>query len=386
MKNKPSIYRTALPLYFTYFIHGIGVSILSQYKSALQSAWGAADISAVIQVIAALGLGRLVALPISGYVSDRRGRKTSGLWGVFLYALYFFGIAYAPSAKAAYAAAIIGGMANSFLDTCVTPTVMELFKEKGPRANMFTKFAMSMGQFVLPFIIGFFAAKSLSYTAVFILFGVLIAVDGLLIYTAAFPDEGEKAAKDKRPMGLRRGIVPVVLMGFTATATFTLWLNCNQELGSLYGMNDPSMIQSVYAAGTIVAVLATAFVVLKKIDTEDVLVLYPAICLCALAYTYLVKSPLSPLIGGFFIGYGGAGGVLQLVVAEANGLYEEHKGKITSVVMMASSLANYVVLAAAGAITAASGAQGPERVVLLNMAITAASVVLALWIRRGKTK
>ena len=149
-------------------------------------------------------------------------------------------------------------------------------------------------------------------------------------------------------------------------------------------MADPSMIQSVYAAGTIVAILATAFFVLKKIETEDVLVLYPAICLCALAFTYVVKSPVSPLIGGFFIGYGGAGGVLQLVVAEANGLYEEHKGKITSVVMMASSLANYVVLAAAGAVTASYGVDAPRKVVLLNMAITAASVALALWIRRGK--
>ena len=125
MKNKPSIYRTALPLYFTYFIHGIGVSILSQYKSALQTAWGAADISAVIQVIAALGLGRLVALPISGYVSDRRGRKTSGLWGVFLYALYFFGIAYAPSAKAAYAAAIIGGIMPLLSGLAMTTAVRD---------------------------------------------------------------------------------------------------------------------------------------------------------------------------------------------------------------------------------------------------------------------
>lgn len=384
MKSNRSVFRTALPLYFTYFIHGIGVSILSQYKSALQSAWGAADISAVIQVIAALGLGRLVALPVSGYVSDKWGRKASGLVGVVLYALYFFGIAFCASASAAYAAAVIGGMANSFLDTCVTPTILELFKEKGPKANMFTKFAMSLGQFVLPFAIGFAAARSFSYTAVFAFLGALIAADGLLILTAPFPAMEKTQEKAKGSAGIRRGIVPVVLMGFTATATFTLWLNCNQELGSLYGMADPSMIQSVYAAGTIVAILATAFFVLKKIETEDVLVLYPAICLFSLAFTYVVKSPVSPLIGGFFIGYGGAGGVLQLVVAEANGLYEEHKGKITSVVMMASSLANYVVLAAAGAVTASFGADAPRKVVLLNMAITAASVVLALWIRRGK--
>ncbi|MDY3118256.1 MAG: MFS transporter [Peptoniphilus sp.] len=384
MQSNQSLYRTVLPLYFTYFIHGIGVSILSQYKSVLQRAWGAADISAVIQVIAALGLGRLVALPLSGWASDKWGRKVSGLVGVALYTVYFFGIAFCASAKGAYVLAVIGGMANSFLDTCVTPTILELFKEKGPKANMFTKFAMSLGQFVLPFVIGLAAARAVDYRAVFSLFGALIALDGLLIATAKFPREKATEAEIARSMGLRPGIVPVVLMGFTATATFTLWLNCNQELGSLYHMSDPSIIQSVYAAGTVAAILATAIVVLKKIDTEDVLVLYPALCFVALAYTYFVRTPLSPLIGGFFIGYGGAGGVLQLVVAEANALYDEHKGKITSVVMMASSVANYAILAVAGALTAKTGFMAPTYVVLLNMAVTALSVLFALAIRKRK--
>ena len=82
-------YITALALYITYFVHGIGVSILSQYKESLAGAWQAPGISTVLQVIAALGLGRLVALPISGYVSDRFGRKVSGLIGILFYTLFF---------------------------------------------------------------------------------------------------------------------------------------------------------------------------------------------------------------------------------------------------------------------------------------------------------
>ena len=45
MQSNRSVLRTALPLYFTYFIHGIGVSILSQYKTALQSALSLIHIS-----------------------------------------------------------------------------------------------------------------------------------------------------------------------------------------------------------------------------------------------------------------------------------------------------------------------------------------------------
>lgn len=384
MQSNRSVFRTALPLYFTYFIHGIGVSILSQYKSALQSAWGAADISAVIQVIAALGLGRLVALPVSGYVSDKWGRKASGLVGVVLYALYFLGIAFCASASAAYAAAIIGGMANSFLDTCVTPTILEMFGEKGGTANMFTKFSMSIGQFLLPFMIGAATTMALSYRALFYLMGGLIALDGILIAFLPFPkmEKGEKHMA--APFALKKEALPAILMGFTATSTFILWLNCNQELGALYGMADPSKIQSFYALGTIVAILATAFIVLKKWSTEDVLIAYPGISLLALIGVYFIKTPLAAVVAGFLIGYGGAGGVLQLVVAEANSYYPDHKGKITSVVMIASSIANYVVLALAGKLTALSGVDAPRYVLVLNIVITLASVILALQLKHQK--
>ena len=65
--NKMLIF-TSLAAYFTYFIHGIGASILGQYKPEFAAAWGAKpladgtlDVSMVVSVIAALGLGRLIS-------------------------------------------------------------------------------------------------------------------------------------------------------------------------------------------------------------------------------------------------------------------------------------------------------------------------------------
>ena len=78
--NKMLIF-TSLAAYFTYFIHGIGASILGQYKPEFAAAWGAKpladgtlDVSMVVSVIAALGLGRLISLPFSGPLSDKYGR------------------------------------------------------------------------------------------------------------------------------------------------------------------------------------------------------------------------------------------------------------------------------------------------------------------------
>ena len=59
--------------------------------------------------------------------SDKYGRKLSGIIGVLCYVAYFFGMANSTSMAMGYAFAVIGGIANSFLDTCVSPTCMEIY-------------------------------------------------------------------------------------------------------------------------------------------------------------------------------------------------------------------------------------------------------------------
>lgn len=398
MRNK-RYYPTAMALYFTYFIHGIGVSILGQYKQNFAGMWGANtladgsfDVSVVISVIAALGLGRLVALLFSGTISDRFGRRVSGLIGAACYAVYFVGIVLSANVYAAYAFALIGGAANSFLDTCVTPSCLEIFADAGDVANMFTKFAMSIGQFLLPFMIGFVAANKMPYSTIFLLAAGLIIIDGILIAFMPFPPKNrvhkEKIVSkiESKKIKFTPLSIAVICIGFTSTATFQLWLNCNQELGKLYGLTDPSKIQSFYSAGTVAAILATSVIVKKFIKPIRILVIYPVISTIMLLVVYLVQVPVICLIGGFVIGYAAAGGVLQLAVSTANSLFPESKGKITSIVMIASSIANYVILNIAGLITKASGAYGPKYILLFNAAITIVGILLALFVNKQYEK
>ncbi|EOF7812616.1 MFS transporter [Listeria monocytogenes] len=388
--NAKRFYPTAIALYFTYFIHGIGVSILGQYKQDFAGVWGADklsdgtfDVSMVIAVIAALGLGRLLTLPISGPFSDKFGRKPSALIGVGLYAVYFIGLAFAPNMYIAYAFAFVGGAANSFLDTAVTPSVLEIFTKNGAIANMFTKFSISIGQFVLPFAIGMVAAANMSFRTLFVITMVLIVIDGLIIAFMPFPPMnnnvgGEKAKPEK--MKFNATSWAIIGIGFTCTSTFQLWLNCNQELGKLYGMADPSKIQSFYSLGTMCAILITAVLVKKFILPVRILILYPAIATLMLLIIYIVQTPTICLIGGFVIGYAAAGGVLQLAVSTANEFFPTNKGKITSIVMISSSLANYIVLNVASYITKAGGIEGPKFVLLFNVAITVIGILLAIFV------
>lgn len=391
MNNNKKYYPTALALYLSYFVHGIGVSILGQYKQEFASMWnanlladGSFDVSSVLVVSAALGLGRLISLPFAGPLSDKLGRRINGLIGIVCYLAFFIGIVFSPNMYVAYACALFGGIANSFLDTCVTPSCLEIFPEKGAIANMFTKFAISIGQFTLPFMIGYVATANMSFKTLFLFAAALLAVIGVLIAIMPFPPSASNNTgennKTKEKIKLTPKALAVISIGFTCTATFQLWLNCNQELGRLYGVVDPSKIQSFYSSGTIVAILVTAVLVNKFIKPIRILVIYPLISALMLAAIYFIQTPSIVLVGGFVLGYTAAGGVLQLAVATANELYPESKGKITSIVMIASSLANYTILNLAGYITKTFGTSGPKYVLLLNLGITIIGILLAIYV------
>lgn len=396
--SKKNYVITSLALYFTYFIHGIGASILGLYKPQFAKAWGAVvgsdgvvDVSRVVAVIAALGLGRLISLPFSGPISDKFGRRLSGIIGVICYGIFFFGIAFSPSMQIAYVFAIIGGIANSFLDTCVSPTCMEIYVNNPSIANMFTKFSMCISQFLLPFMIGMVAAANMSYRTIFLVAGVAILIDGILILLLPFPQRGENGGekqekKKKQKVKLTKVSFAAIMIGFTSSSTFMLWLNCNQELGRSYGMTDSSAIQSFYALGTATAILATTFLIKKGLKEINVLILYPAISTVMLGLCFLIQAPWICLVGGFVIGYAGAGGVLQLATSTTAEFFPENKGTATSMVMIASSIANYTIISLASYITKVGGASAPRMILLLNMAVTIIGILLALFVKKNRNK
>ena len=207
---------------------------------------------------------------------------------------------------------------------------------------------------------------------------------------AAFParEKAVQAKADKKKSGhkISPAAIAAILIGFTSSSTFMLWLNCNQELARSYGMADPSKIQSLYALGTATAILATAAFIKKGLKEINVLILYPLISTIMLALCYFIQAPFICLVGGFVIGYAGAGGVLQLAVSTTAEFFPENKGTATSLVMIASSIANYTILSLAGYITKVGGSSAPRMILLLNMAVTIIGILLALFVKKNRNK
>lgn len=287
---------TALILYMNYFIHGIGCSILSQQvvKEQLIVQWGVEDVMLVTSIAAALGLGRLISLPFAGPLSDKLGRRLSVLIGVASYIIFFVGIAFSPNMQIAYVAAVLGGIANSFLDTATYPAVAEIINKYTGIATMGIKFFISIAQLLMPFFLGCVVGTKMSYLMLPLVAGASIA---------GIPSE------------------------------------------------TVSIMQTYYSEGTM-AVLVITSILITKFKQVRFLVIYPAISVIMLVLVYIMKSPVICYVGAFVIGYAAAGGVLQMATATVNDLFPKIKGTITSLVMIASSLCNYTILSAASRTTA----------------------------------
>ena len=382
---------SALILYLNYFIHGVGCSILGQavIKEALAASWGV-EAMAITAISAALGLGRLIALPFAGPLSDKLGRRISTAIGSGSYAIYLIGLALAFNAgtnggyQIAYVCAVVGGIANSFLDTGIYPAVSEIIYKAPGVATMGIKFFIAIAQMMLPFVLGATVAATAagltSYNMLFYICGIAYIVLLVLVMIFPLPDADQKAAGKKE--GLIDSLkhthfsiesVAMILIGFTCTGTFQLWLNCAQNFAKEnVGWANPSIMQTYYSAGTMLALIVTALLTRKIKDVRFILV-YPVICLVTMIVVLTGKSEPLMIAGAFIIGWAGAGGLLQIATSVCNMLFPKIKGTVTALVMIASSLCNYTIL------TAASKMQ-PAQVMVMNIVLTAIGVLLGLFV------
>ena len=395
MTNKKYL-PSVIVLYLNYFLHGIGCYILGQVaiKEALSASWNV-EVMAITAVSAALGLGRLIALPFAGPLSDKLGRRFSTAIGGFAYAVYLIGLAMAFNAgggtgyRIAYICAIVGGIANSFLDTGIYPAVAEIINKAPGVATMGIKFAISGSQLLLPFFLGIAvgttAVGAVTYNTLFYAVGIGYLVLMALILFFPLPDSDQKAEKKEgliegiKKANFSAGSIAMILIGFTCTGTFQLWLNCAQNFAKdVAGWAEPQSMQSFYAIGTMIGLIVTALLTSKIKDVRFVMI-YPAVCLAMMVVVLMAPSQGILKAGAFVLGWFGAGGLLQIATSVCNMLFPKIKGTVTALVMIASSLCNYTILTAAASMT-------PSGVIIMNCVLTGIGVLLGVFVNMNYNK
>lgn len=357
MKNKYT--PTALALYFNYFVHGMGVIILSQQATALAKQWGT-TVTGALAVVSALGVGRIINLLISGVLSDKFGRKPFVQLGIVFYFVFFVGILFSPNTVVAYILGILAGMANSFLDTGTYPALMEIYPNAKGTSNVILKAFISAGQFLLPFIVSGLAAAGLWYGWSFLIPAAILVITFLFFaFGGAFPDskavaeadeKRAKEAEEKAGSSVKSNLwidgTLFILYGYISQATFYLVSQMLTQYGQEVGHMGQTMAHSLvswYSLGSIICVLLTA-VLGKKISEIQFVPVYTLGAFVSLLLMWMFPNG-AVLMGilAFLVGFFAAGGVMQLALTVMADFFPSGKGTITGFFYTAGSIASFTI-------------------------------------------
>ena len=357
MKNKYT--PTALALYFNYFVHGMGVIILSQNAAALAKQWGTSQ-TAALAVVSALGIGRIINLLISGVLSDKFGRKPFVQLGIVTYFIFFIGILLSPNTVIAYILGILAGMANSFLDTGTYPGLMEIYPNSKGTSNVVLKAFISAGQFLLPFIVSGLAAAHMWYGWSFIIPAAILVITFLyFLFGGAFPDSNEvtkedeekaKKAEEQANNNIASNVwidgTLFIIYGYISQATFYLvsqmLTQYGQQVGDMAQASAHSLV-SWYSLGSICCVLLTA-VLGKKISEIQFVPVYTLGAFVSILLMWLFPTNAAlMIILAFLVGFFAAGGVMQLALTVMADFFPAGKGTVTGFFYTAGSIASFTI-------------------------------------------
>ncbi|KAF1298469.1 MFS transporter [Enterococcus sp. JM4C] len=387
MKNR--YMPTAIGLYMNYVVHGIGVIIISQNQNALMDQWDT-DLMGIAKVISMLGIGRLIAIMISGRLSDKFGRKPFIYLGMVTYMAYFFGIVFSPSVEVAMFFAVIAGIANSFLDSGTYPALMESFPKTAGTANVLLKAFIQIGQFALPLMIKFLVSSGLWFGWSFVAVAVILVLNSLYLWKRPFPDQEEKQAaegtegavqqapttkfKSKPKMAIEG--VAFVIYGFIAQATFYLisqFIGTYGEKAAGMAAENAGVLVSYYSMGSLLCVAFTA-VVAAKVRPIYLVLLYTLVSFATILVMWAFPTPLVCTVGAGLVGFFAAGGVLQLGLTVMGEMFPAGKGTITGIFYTFGSIASFVIPVAAAKIAETS----VRNIMLFDTIIAGIGFVLAV--------
>lgn len=351
MKNKYT--PTALALYFNYFVHGMGVIILSQNAANLDHQWGTTETGA-LAVVSSLGIGRIINLLVSGVLSDKFGRKPFVQLGIVTYFIFFVGILISPNTVIAYILGILAGMANSFLDTGTYPGLMEIYPNSKGTSNVVLKAFISAGQFFLPFIVSFLAATHMWYGWSFLIPATILVITFLyFMFGGAFPDSNstsktveEKITNNNVKTNLWLDGTLFIIYGYISQATFYLvsqmLTQYGQKIGNLPQVAAHSLV-SWYSLGSIICVLTTAALG-KKFSEIQFVPVYTlgAFISLGLMWIYPTNANLM-IILSLLVGFFAAGGVMQLALTVMAEFFPAGKGTVTGFFYTAGSIASFTI-------------------------------------------
>ena len=380
--------KMASSLYINYLLLGMINVILASNMSFLSQQLNT-DSAGISFLISAIGIGKLVTLPISGRLSDRIGRKPLVVTASFLYLIFLIGIPLAPNYQLAFVLAIIAGISNSIMDSGTYPSLIEAFPKTAGSATVLLKAFISIGSMILPVILALLISKDLFYGIAFFVPAFIYLINGFFLLKVKFPmHQGNKrdtnSANDHsiskrfafQPKFWREGL-GVIFIGFTSVALMMVvqvWLpTYGQEVVGLSRVEGVGLL-SFYSVGGFISVLMLAVFLNKIIKPIIVMIVYPSIALVSLLVLLLYPYPTVIMVCSFILGVS-TSGVFQLAVALMTEFFPDKKGTSSAYVSLASSLAFIVIPLVTGLLTKNFSVSS---VFIFDIGVALAGILLAI--------
>lgn len=336
---------TVFSLFFNYILQGMAAIILSQHLKELLVQLQT-DAKGVSLVISCIGLGRILVLYLSGYLSDKMGRKPIIIIGMLSYLVFFSGILLSRHVYSAAFFALFAGFANAFLDTGTYPAIAEIYPDFSGSVSVFNKAFISIGQFVLPYLVSFLIIKDLYYGYAFIFCLILLIVNLIVMIQCKFPSTNSiEGAKVQIDSDLKRNSklegIALVIMGFTIVTIFNVVVWWIPEYAiQVVGMERTSALKlvSLYSVGSFISVFITAYISKKTKLDHMILLICSFVSVILLILVLMIPSDFIIKACTFLIGVFAAGGIWQIALAIMIDFYPHFKGRVTSIYTMATSI------------------------------------------------
>ena len=348
----------AIGCYINYLAFGMAYIMIAQNMTFLTEKFNT-DNAGVSFLVSAYGIGRLASLYLSGAASDKFGRKPFVVLGAIFCALFLIGIPLSPNYGIALAFAVLGGLANAFLDAGTYPTLMESFPKAAGAATVINKAFISVGSLILPFMISFFINHNIYFGWSFFVPAIILLASAVFLFTVKFPSsesraEGKTAGAtySEKPKFHIEGLA-LVGIGFTAPALLYLmniWLPVYAQ--EVLGMQLTSSLKllSYYNIGAFISVIAVAIALKTWLKPVHVLLGYPIISAIATFAFMNATSTALTIACAFVIGFSLAG-VMQLALSVICEFFWKNKGRMTGILCTATSSATAGIPFVTGMIT-----------------------------------
>ena len=374
---------TVLSMYVNYILQGMAAIILSQNLASLVEQMDTTVPRFFTFVITAIGLGRIVSLPIAGWISDKYNRKLVIVLGMASYFLFFGGILFSNNLYLGIFFALFAGVANALLDTGTYPALLEAMPELFDSTSVLIRAFISVGQFILPLIVGFTIANEL-YFGISFLFCLAILMINMVVMLKFVPfppknndlreHKGDVVPAIKPPISHYLAGACLLLFGFTAVSTFNIFVNWIPHVAeTVIGMSAEAAVRvvSVYSLFSFISVITTSILVKKWIKPMYLVLGYTTgACLTLVALAYF-PSLLTAYLAAFGVGFFATGGIWQLGLATLLELFSANKGKITSYYSFLTSLGIMLMPFITGQLQ-------PENIMQFATAISLAGILLSL--------